>query len=100
MQKRKGIKQIGLLGLVVVGVALLTACSSGVKQSDYDAVKQQLATAQQDSTKAKQDLQTAQQRIGKINARERLRRRVGQLHRTHGALPTKPRQLRANPRKP
>jgi hypothetical protein len=39
---------------------LVLGCTSGVAQKDYDTVKQQLATKEQEVAKAQQDLQTAQ----------------------------------------
>ncbi len=51
-----------VLGSVALGASLLvtfTACSSGVSQSDYNAVKNQLATAQQQVTTLQKQLATA-----------------------------------------
>ena len=72
MGGRMGMKQIGMLGVLALGVGLLTACG-GVAQGDFDAAKaqlataqQQLATVQQESAKTKQDLQAAQQQVTKL----------------------------------
>ncbi|GEM_PF-649707 len=73
MLGKKGIKYVALLGLAAVGLALLSACS-GVSAKDYDAVKAQLTTAQQEATTAAataqqqltakgQELATAQQQL-------------------------------------
>ena len=56
MRGREVIKVITLTGLVGLALAL-AACSSGVAQKDYDAVKQQLAAKEQEAAKLQQDLQ-------------------------------------------
>ena len=65
----KGIKRAGVLAVLGVSMALVTACS-GVAQADYDAVKQQLSTKEQELTATKQQVTSLQQQAKPAAPRE------------------------------
>lgn len=66
MQQRTGLRMVRIIGVLAIVLAL-AACTSGVAQKEYDAVKQQaaslqqqLTTKEQEAVKLQQDLQAAQ----------------------------------------
>jgi len=65
----KGIKRAGVLTVLGVSMALVTACS-GVAQADYDAVKQQLGAKEQELTATKQQVTSLQQQAKPAAPRE------------------------------
>lgn len=58
MKKSCGIKVVALTAALGAVVAVVGACSGGIPQKDYDALKQQLTAKEQEAAKAKQDLDT------------------------------------------
>lgn len=57
------VKRIGLvvfLGLIGMAVALLSGCSSGVSQDEYDTVKQQVSSKDQEISNLRTQLEAAQ----------------------------------------
>lgn len=68
--RRRGIQITGFVALVGAATALLTACGSGISEADYNAVKQQLGTAQQETTAAKQQVASLQEQLKPAAARE------------------------------
>ncbi|MEK7873548.1 MAG: hypothetical protein AAB502_06805, partial [Chloroflexota bacterium] len=69
MNFSKGIKRAGVLTVLGMSMALLTACS-GVSQADYDAAKQQLGAKEQELTAAKQQVTSLQQQAKPAAPRE------------------------------
>ncbi len=65
MFRKKGFwRPAGIVAFSVLLVLSAVACSSGVPQADYDAVKQQLATEQKKATDLQQQLTSATQQSG------------------------------------
>ncbi|MBI2165197.1 MAG: hypothetical protein HYU29_02185 [Chloroflexi bacterium] len=64
MKGRRGLVAMTLVVFLGLALALGVACGGGVSQKDYDAVKQQVATKEQELAKAQQDLQTAKTGAG------------------------------------
>jgi hypothetical protein len=72
----KYLRVITLVGLVGLALALLTACGGGVSQKDYDSVKQQLTTKEQEVAKLQQELQARGTGGGTGPAAEALRQQL------------------------
>lgn len=53
MMARKIVKLAALVGFLSIVLGLVSACTSGVSQQDYDAVKQQLAAREKELQEAK-----------------------------------------------
>ena len=73
MQRRRGAKVAWFVGLIGIGLALVTACSSVVPQApqgDNDAVNQQLKAKEQEVAAAKQELVSLQQQLKPAAPRE------------------------------
>lgn len=65
MFRKKGFwRPAGIVAFSVLLVLSTVACSSGIPQADYDAVKQQLATEQKKATDLQQQLTAATQQTG------------------------------------
>jgi len=62
MLGRKGIMRLVLVGGVGLALAL-GACARGVSQTDFDAVKQQLSTKEQEAAAAKQQVTSLQAQL-------------------------------------
>lgn len=70
MRRRSVIEVSGLMAVLGVATALLSACSSGVSQADYDAVRDQLSAKEQEAATAKQQVASLQQQVKPPEARE------------------------------
>lgn len=60
MRHSHGIPRPLVFGLLVIPLAVLVACSSGVSQSEHDSVKKQLATQQEKAANLEKQLSDAQ----------------------------------------
>jgi len=73
MKQRPGVRVVGFVGLIGIGLALVTACSSAAPQApqgDNDAVNQQLKAKEQEVAAVKKELVSLQEKLKPAAPRE------------------------------
>ncbi len=70
MKQRPGVRVVGFVGLIVIGMALATACSSAAPQGDDAALKQQLKAKEQEVAAVKKELVSLQEKLKPAAPRE------------------------------